>query len=519
MMRRLAERPGLVFALVFAWKLALLVFTAQPVPANDAFFYDGPVVNFLLHGRFTNPSLALALPISGNEIFSAYPPLYHLVLLGWMSAFGVSALSAMWLHLLLFGLYEILVLAIFRRLRTPAVCVHLAGLFLLSITFHDRPDSLAHVFGLATIYGWICARPRDGARVVDGAGSRWQWGAVSFAVLTLGTSLQIGAFYLLFLWLGWGAGRMFFKERLPVAPMAASILIPFVMFLLVKFVFPHLWSGFQEHARLTPSATGLRMPQTLDVLKIIRTVPGVLAVAALLPLTFKSRQGGESTETIRARLIAGVATVTALTVIAASLCAFTANMVQVANYLQPLVVGGFLASLLASNAIARLPRKAAILFAGLALLAAVRAVGLTTWGVACAADVGHDAALERVRRELDSTPPDAAVVVSSAYLYETARRESLRWIHSDWPGRPDFSSARWEMEGLMKLKPAKILITQFDYFRRYDSILAALQAQPDVVEVRVENTAGVPAPDSIPALRKVVQHVSWAPVVVSLRWN
>jgi hypothetical protein len=32
MMRRLANRPGLVFALVFAWKIALLIFTAQPVP-------------------------------------------------------------------------------------------------------------------------------------------------------------------------------------------------------------------------------------------------------------------------------------------------------------------------------------------------------------------------------------------------------------------------------------------------------------------------------------------------------
>jgi len=155
MMRRMLERPGLMFALVFAWKVALLIFTAQPVPANDSFFYDGAVVNFLLHGKYANPCLALALPISGNEVFCAYPPLYQLVLLGWMSVFGTSALSATWLHVVLFGIYELIVLAIFRRLRTPALCVNLAGLFLLSITFHDRPDSLAHVFGMAAVYACV----------------------------------------------------------------------------------------------------------------------------------------------------------------------------------------------------------------------------------------------------------------------------------------------------------------------------------------------------------------------------
>ena len=85
MMRGLVKRPGLVFALVFAWKVALLVFTAQPVPANDSFFYDGPVVNLLLHGRYVNPALIQALPISGGEVFSAYPPLHQAALLGWMS--------------------------------------------------------------------------------------------------------------------------------------------------------------------------------------------------------------------------------------------------------------------------------------------------------------------------------------------------------------------------------------------------------------------------------------------------
>src|SRR5260370_8208976 len=89
-MKRFFARGGAVFALVFAWKVALLVFTAQPVPSNDSFFYDGPVVNYLLHGIYANPSLALALPISATEVFCAYPPFYQVPLLGRISAFRPS---------------------------------------------------------------------------------------------------------------------------------------------------------------------------------------------------------------------------------------------------------------------------------------------------------------------------------------------------------------------------------------------------------------------------------------------
>ena len=91
MVKGILARPGAVFAVIFLWRLALLVFAALPVPSNDAFFYDGPVVNLLLHGRYANPALGPALPISGAEMFCAYPPMYQAVLLGWMALFGVSA--------------------------------------------------------------------------------------------------------------------------------------------------------------------------------------------------------------------------------------------------------------------------------------------------------------------------------------------------------------------------------------------------------------------------------------------
>jgi hypothetical protein len=94
-MRRFFSRAGAVFAPVFAWKAILLIFTGQPLPMSDAYFYDRAVVNWLLHGKYANPSLALVMPIAGREVFSAYPPRYQASLLGWMSLFGVSAISAM----------------------------------------------------------------------------------------------------------------------------------------------------------------------------------------------------------------------------------------------------------------------------------------------------------------------------------------------------------------------------------------------------------------------------------------
>ena len=108
---------GSVFALVYAWKIALFVLSAQPVPANDSFYFDGPVVNLLLHGKYVNPSIALAMPISGTEIFCCYPPLYQLVLLPWMLVFGTSVVASVAFHLVLFGGYLLVLLAIRRSAR------------------------------------------------------------------------------------------------------------------------------------------------------------------------------------------------------------------------------------------------------------------------------------------------------------------------------------------------------------------------------------------------------------------
>jgi hypothetical protein len=209
----------------------------------------------------------------------------------------------------------------------------------------------------------------------------------------------------------------------------------------------------------------------------------------------------------------------ALAIIGASMFVLTPNAALFAVQLQPLIVAGYLAREAALNPGRKWLRELAWLFLALAALGSVRAVGMTAWGAACAADGGYRAAMERVRTELNGCPAGTAVVLSSAYLYEAARHNDLRWIHSDWmePARRDQPDGDWT--GLTALKPARVILTQFDYYRRYEPMLARLKTRPDLADIRIINTAEVPAPDSIPSLRKVLQHISWAPVVVSLSWK
>ncbi len=506
MIRRLAEKPGIVFVLVFAWKVALLLFTAQPVPNNDSFFYDGPVVNYLLHGKYCNPSLVQALPISGGEIFSAYPPLYQTVLLGWMGAFGTSALSAMWLHLGLLGLYALIVLAIFRQLRVPGLLVNLAGLFLFGITFHDRPDTVAHVLGALAVLGLVRA----------GGGL---WLTVAALVLAFCASLQIGGVYLLWCGLVVIGNAWMGRRHFPWAAVIVGGLTLAGLVALVIFGYPQLWSGFQEHARLTPSVMGWRVPSVLDGLKAVRTAPAVFVVTAGVILACLRKQTTiVALKKSPAGVIAISGTLAALALIGVSLVVLTPNTIHIANYLQPIVVGGFLnAGLFFPNP--QKPLRAVLaLFFALSLVTGVRAIGMTTWGVLCAHDMSYAQAASRVRAEVDALPSGSTVIASAAYLYDLANRTNITWIHNDWPAPPG-GREMWEYHAFAGLRPRLIIVTQFDFYRRYGAIFEQLKSHPDLASLRVTNTAGVRAPDSFPQMQRIVQHVSWAPVIAEFSWK
>jgi hypothetical protein len=500
-MRRLASIPGITFLLFFGWKVALLVFTEQPVPSNDSFFYDGPVVNYLLHGKYCNPSLAMVMPIAGHDVFAAYPPLYQGVLLGWMKCFGTSALAAMWLHVLLLLVFAVTVLLIFRQLQVPATLVNLAGLFLFGITFHDRPDTLAQVMGALTILALVRGLT---------------WPAAALLLLTFGTSLQIGAIYLL--WAAWlmVGSTWLQKTKLPWTAVLTLVGALAALVLLVKFAHPEWWAGFLEHVRVTPSISGLRVPRMDELLKVIRTAPGIMLVVIALAWIFRS--GGISRERLRGSpplLVALSGALAALALIAGCLFVLTPNAIHIAGYLQPVIVGSFLAG--AGGVLGTgFPWKLLTPALATALLVSVRALGLTTWGVACARDVGYGTARSQVNATLDAMPPSSTVFVSAAFLYDAAVRTNVTWLHSDWPAPA--SESNWELHALERLKPARLILTQFDYYRRYEAVLNDSQSAHTGIGIRITNLAHVPAPDASPALRKIVQHISWAPVIVEFSW-
>lgn len=497
-----------------------MLVSVQPVPSNDAFFYDGAVVNYLQNGGYFNPSLALALPISSTQVFCAYPPLYQATLLGWMSIFGTSAVSAMVMHLVLFGVYMLVLLAIFRRLQTPPWCVNMAGLFLLLITFHDRPDSLAYVLGMAAVYSWIRSRKMLAGNQSDAQLARWTWLMVLFAILCLTTSLQIGAIYFFWIWVGVVATTLLSTDAFPRWPMVVMCVVPVALVVLVKIAFPHLWTGFLEHARQAPSLTGFRRIYLGDLLKMARMVPGLLLTAVLLPwLWLKQRRDFDSPIALKHELVLVPALLTGLAVVAACLVLVVANAVVIANYLQPLVVACYLTVCGTVFSGYRALRIHINLYVAALLLGSIRAVGMTTWGLACAKDVSYSTAIHRVADELEREPTGSKVMLSSAYLYEAARHKNGTWYHSDWLRKAKGGPFPSDFEAFEALKPDELILTQFDYYRRYKGILEIARVDPDLKSTFIEDMARVRAPDSIPLMHRVLQHISWAPVIVKIQWR
>jgi len=507
-----------VFAAVLLWKFLVLVLFWQPIPTNDAFFYDGGVVNYLLHGQYVNPSLAINYPISGHQLFSAYPPLSQGILLIWMRLFGTSVFAAMTLHYVLYVLYALLLLGVLRRTLPESWTAHIAGLFLLGITFHDRPDSCAHTLGMLAVYAWVRAglQPHRGNR--SPGHSLWYWVMTAAIVLCLTASLQIGAAYAFLVCCGIVIARMACGERLPLAALAAMVLLPLLLIGGFVWFAPLFCRGFVESASSASFFTGLHWPRLMDGLKIIRAAPGVLAAAAMMMLPAFGLLPPRMLPKSAPGILGLAGLLTAIPVTLASLLLVSANTIGIAGYLQPLVVAGIGAW--GGQLFPATPwrRAAGSLFLAGALLCSMRAIGLSTWGVACALDQSAGKSLNQVEAQISRLPAGSSVVLSGAYLYGAARHQEIRWIHSDHPGR--FSDdATTALAALMDLKPACLVLTQFDYFRRYESTAQELMNHPEWVSVSITQTATLRAPDSIPSLRRVLQHVSWAPVIVDLEWK
>ena len=517
--RRCANFFGATFLFVMVWKFILLLGTAQPIPANDAFVYDGAVVNYVLHGQYCNPTVVLAFPYAGAHTFCIYPPFYQAMLFLWLSVFGTGVLAPMWFHFVLFGLYGLTLLAIFRRLQTPAWAANLACLFMLGITFDDRPDGLAQLLGMLGIYGWVrwVAGPRP-------TGALWAWFAALAVVLACCTNPELGALYSGWIWLLVPGAMRLRQARFPLLPIAFMTVTPVALVAYVKYGRPELWAGFLEHASQTPSLTNWRLPSVGDLLKTARTMPAILLIGGFSLFYWRSwtlpglASRGGSTDPRPVRLLVTGFLIT-VGLVAGGLFRFTSNWVLFLYHIQPLLVGVFLT--LQLRATAAPPRWLGPAFAVAVLIVSGRAIGLSTWGVACALDRSQSASRQIVEGELDRLPPGSTVVMSTAFLYDAQKHPGLRYIHEDWTHRADIPAGDLNSDtvGVVKLRPAVLILTQFDFYRHYHIPMAELSAMPTVVTVATTNYARVRAPDSYPRFQQILQHVAWAPVVVKFDWK
>lgn len=515
------RRPAWVFALVLAWRIALLAFTAQPIPNNDAFFFDGPVVNWVLHGHYFNPVLSEVFPISGHQVYATYPPLYQAALTVWMLVFGASVISAMAFHLGLFAVAGLLVLAIVRRFFPATTNYALVPLFFLAITFTDRPEDLAHVFGLAML--WLLGQTISG---------RPGWLTISALTLALWlalyTSVIVGAFYFgtgfLVAALAWLSQR---KNRVFLPFITAAVLFAAITGLIARTE-PLLWRGFLENARQTPMlVNGFHSPKLPDVLKLVRSAPVFLIALFLLPATLArwrkllDDKTGDQAGSAWLFLTGGVFLM-GWGLLALDMVLLSPNYVFYLYYAQALLAAGLLA--LAGKIFSTEKMSCPCWFRGALMaciiLVSLRAIGMTTWGVACAWKNSYARTHETLRTELSPyAASDAPVLVSSAFGYSALEFNVRHPIHSDWYYDRATAVAGSDYQALLKLRPPKLVLTQFDYYRAFAGLVKQLQEHPDVVTVRVRDLALVRTPDSIPSMQRVLQHISWAPVIVDLDWK
>ena len=116
---------------------------------------------------------------------------------------------------------------------------------------------------------------------------------------------------------------------------------------------------------------------------------------------------------------------------------------------------------------------------------------------------------------------DRPVILSSAFLYTATQLNVKTPIHDVWAwdrhidGGPEAG-----LRAMLQLRPTKMVLTQFDYYRGiFTPVIEQLSHHPEFVTIRIKNNARIPTPDSIPSLQRVIQHISWAPVIIDLDWK
>lgn len=451
-------------------------------------------------------------PISGREVYATYPPLYQVALLIWMKLFGTSVVSAMALHLSLFAVSGFLTLAIVKKFFPAAAGYALVAFLLFGFTFGDRPESLAYVFGLGAM--WLVARQISETRFSAGTAI----GLMLALLLGLYTSVIVGAYFFGAGFLTCAAACLWRRNLFWFIPFAgAAALFALITFSITKME-PLWWAGFMESARQQSVVnSGFHVPQAGDVIKLIRTAPVFLLALVLVPFVIMRRTEILSQESAWLALVVGIFAM-GWGMLVVSVILLAANYVNYVMFTQIILSAGLLA--LTQKYFAGRERLLRAALLACVLLVSVRAIGMTTWGAACAWKNSYQDTQTVLRTELGPfVNSDRPVLLSSAFLYRAVDMGVKNPIHCDWY----FDHAHWtnnaQASALARLQPPKMVLTQFDYYRAFEPLLKELQQHPELVDVQVRNLAVVRPPDAIPSLQRVVQHVSWAPVVVDLNWK
>ena len=511
----------MVYGMVLLWRFLLLLTTAQPIPANDAFVADGGVVNWLLHGHYTNPCLSQAYPISSHIVFSLYPPGYQIPLLLWMSIFGTSALSSMWMHFIMFAVASFLVALILQSIFPVGPHYALAGLLFFGITWGDRPEDFAHLFGLSAL---LLLALKMNKKV---GGYAVELGLILLLFITIYTSPIPGALYFGTCFLVQLSAWVIARRKISLVAYVMVVLLFIATTLFIAKIYPILWQGFMENAAIQKSENTswihtIHLPTVEALVKLLRKAPVFLVPIVCLPFMLKKRAWKfaiAENDVAWLSLTIGILCMGTILIVT-SLVFLSPNYMGYLQYLQIILGAGLLAY--GVRFFSRVQRILNGGIVGCALLLSVRAVGMTTWGVACAHDVSYLKSREILRAELQPyVTSDRPVAISSAFLYAAAEFGVKNPIHSDWVWDWHIDgSTEAGLKGMVKMHPTKLVLTQFDYYRgMLTPIIEQLQKHPELVTVHVRDSATFKTPDSISSFQKVVQHISWAPIIVELEWK
>lgn len=441
-----------------------------------------------------------------------YPPLYSGALLVWMKLFGATLFSAMALHVVLFAIAGFFTATIVTRFFPASEGYGIVMLLLFGFTFDDRPESLAFVFGCGSL--WLVARQISGGQFRAGTAL----GLALVLLLGLYTSVIVGAYFFDAGFLACACAWVWRRKLHWFAPfILAALLFALITFAIARME-PLWWAGFLENARQQQVLiAGFALPRGQSLLRLVRAMPVFLLCLAALPVVIARRKEMFSQESAWLALVTGIF-VMGWVLLALCMTLLASNYVIYATFTQVILAAGLLA--LVKKHFPRRERLVRCVLTACVVLVSVRAIGMSTWGVACAWKNSYRSAQAVVQAELQPfTTSHQPVLVSSAFLYRAEEMGVRNAIHAAWY----FDHANWkrdtQMDALIRLRPPKLVLTQFDYYRGLWEPLQQLRQHPDLVEIHVRDLSAVPVPDAYPSLQRIVQQISWAPVIVDLDWK